>query len=154
MLSPFLVSPSKIPCPLPLPPSPTSPAPQPTHSHSWSWHSPILGHRAFTGRRASPPIDDWLGHHLLHMHLEPQVPPCVFFDWWYSSKEFWGYWLVHIDVPSMGLQSPSATWVFLWLLHWGPCALSNGWLWAFTSVFARHWQRLAGDSYIRLLSAV
>jgi hypothetical protein len=30
----------------------------------------------------------------------------------------------------MGLQSPSAPWVFLWLLHWGPCALSNGWLWA------------------------
>jgi hypothetical protein len=22
---------------------------------------------------------------------------------WYSSQELWGYWLVHIDVPSMGL---------------------------------------------------
>jgi hypothetical protein len=31
MLSPFLVSPLKIPYPLPTPP-----APQPTHSHSWS----------------------------------------------------------------------------------------------------------------------
>jgi hypothetical protein len=30
------------------------------------------------------------------------------FLWWYSSKELWGYWLVHIDVPSMGFQSPSA----------------------------------------------
>jgi hypothetical protein len=26
----------------------------------------------------------------------------------------------------MGLQSPSAHWVFLWLLHWRPYALSNG----------------------------
>jgi hypothetical protein len=25
---------------------------------SWPWHSPALGHRAFTGPRASPPIDD------------------------------------------------------------------------------------------------
>jgi hypothetical protein len=112
MLSPFLVSPLNIPYHLPPPP-----APQPTHSHSWSWYSPILEHRAFTGPRASPPVDR-LGHPLLHMQLEPQVPPCVFFDWWYSSKELWGYWLVHIDVPSMGLQSPSAPWVFLWLLHW------------------------------------
>jgi hypothetical protein len=89
MLSPFLVSPSKIPYPLPL-----TPAPQPT-----CWPSPILGHRIFTGPRASAPIDDWLGHLLLHIQLEPQVPPCVFFDWWFSSKKLWGYWLVHIGVP-------------------------------------------------------
>jgi hypothetical protein len=42
----------------------------PTHS-SWPWHPPILGHRTFTGPRASPPIDDQLGHPLLHMLLEP-----------------------------------------------------------------------------------
>jgi hypothetical protein len=86
MLSPFLVSPPKFPHPLPLIPNP------PTHSHSW--HSPILGYRTFTGP--------------LHPHfiqLEPRVPPCVFFDWWFSSKELWGYWLVHIDVPPMGLQN-------------------------------------------------
>jgi hypothetical protein len=46
MLSPFLDSPQKIPYPLHPPPTP-----QPTHSHSWYWHSPILGHRAFTGPR-------------------------------------------------------------------------------------------------------
>ena len=34
-----------------------------------------------------------------------------FFDWWFSPKELWGYWLVHIDVPPMGLQNPSAPWV-------------------------------------------
>jgi hypothetical protein len=106
MLSHFLVSPVKIPNPLP-PPL----APQPTHSHSWSWHSLILGHRAFTGPSVTPPIDDRLGHPLLHIQLESQVPACVFFDWWYSSKELWGYWLVHIDVPPMGLQTSSAPWV-------------------------------------------
>ena len=106
MLSPFIVSPPKIPYPLPPPP-----APQPTHSHSWPWHSPILGHRTFTGPRASPPIDDQLGHSLLYIQLEPQVPPCVFFDWWFSSKELCGYWLVYIDVLPMGLHIPSAPWV-------------------------------------------
>jgi hypothetical protein len=60
------------------PPLPS--APQPTHSHSWFWHSPILGHRACTGPRASTPIDDQVGHPLLHILLEPQVPPCAFFD--------------------------------------------------------------------------
>jgi hypothetical protein len=106
MVSPFLVSPQKIPYPLPPPP-----ALQPTYSHSWSWNSPILGHRTFTGSRASPLIDDQLGHPLLHIQLEPQVPPCVFFDWWFSSKELSGYWLVHIDVPPMGLQTSSVPWV-------------------------------------------
>jgi hypothetical protein len=86
MLSPFLVPPPKIPYPLP-PPRP--PAPQPTHS--WPWHSPILGHRAFTGPRAPPPIDDQQGHSLLHIQLEPQVLLRVFL---YSSKELWGYWLL------------------------------------------------------------
>jgi hypothetical protein len=106
MLSPFLVSPPKIPYPFPPPP-----APQPTHSHSRSWHSPILGHRTFTRPRNFPPIDDRLGHPQLQIQLEPQVPPCVFFDWWFSSKELWGHWLVHVDVPPMGLQTPSAPWV-------------------------------------------
>jgi hypothetical protein len=66
MLSPFLVSPPKIHYALPPPP-----APQPTHSHSLPRHSPILGHRTFTEPRASPPIDDQLDHHILHMQLEP-----------------------------------------------------------------------------------
>jgi hypothetical protein len=72
-LSPFLVSPPKIPYPLPLTPQPT-PA-------SWLRHSLILGHRTSTGPRASPPIDDWLGHPQLHIQLEPWVFLCVFFDW-------------------------------------------------------------------------
>ena len=122
MLSLFLVFPPKIPNPF----SPPS-APQPTHSHFWSWHSPILGHRAFTGPRAFPPIDDLLGHPLLHLQLEPWVPPYVFLVGGLVPVSTEN-WLVHIDVPSMGFQTPSAPWVFLWLLHWGMCALSNGWL--------------------------
>jgi hypothetical protein len=70
------------------PPPISSPFPlltsQPTLA-SWPWHSPILGHRAFTGPRASPPIDEQLGHPLLHIQLEPWVPPCALFGWWFSS---------------------------------------------------------------------
>ena len=99
MLFPFLVSALKIPYPLPSPS-----APQPNHSHSWSQNSPILGHKALTRPRASPPIDDQVGHPLLHIQLEPQVLPCDFFDWQYSSKELWGYWLIHIDIPLWGVS--------------------------------------------------
>jgi hypothetical protein len=61
MLSPFLVSPPKTRYPpLTNPPTPTS----------WPRQSPILGHKTLTGPIASPPIDDQLGHPLLHMQLE------------------------------------------------------------------------------------
>ena len=63
MLFSFLISPQRTPYPLalalPLLTKPPSPA-------SWPWHYPILGHRTFTGPKASPPIDDQLGHPLLH----------------------------------------------------------------------------------------
>ena len=94
---PFPSFPSKNPL------SPPLPAPQPTTPVSWPWHPLVLGHRTFTGPRASPPTDDLLGHPLLHMQLEPQVPPCVFFGWWFSPWELLGYWLVHIVVLPMGL---------------------------------------------------
>jgi hypothetical protein len=102
MLSPFLVS---IPSPFTLLPNPPTPA-------SWTWHSPKLEHRTFTRPMASTPIDDRLGHPLLHILLEPGVPPCVLFDWWSSPRELWGYWLVHIVVLPIGRQTPSAPWVF------------------------------------------
>jgi hypothetical protein len=28
------------------------------------------------------------------MQLEPWVPPCLFFGWWFSPREIWVYWLV------------------------------------------------------------
>ena len=56
MLSSFLVSPPKGPLPLlTIPPTPAS----------CPWDSP-MGHRTFTGPRAAFPIDDQLGHPLLH----------------------------------------------------------------------------------------
>ena len=78
---------------------------------SWPWHSPILGHRTFTGPRASLPTDDELGYPLLYMQLEPWVTPCVFFGWWFSLCKLCMYWFVHIVVPPMRLQTPSAPWV-------------------------------------------
>jgi hypothetical protein len=53
----------------------------------------------------------------------------------------------------MGLQTPSGLESILYLLHWGSCAQSSGWLRGFTSVFVRQRQSLSGDIYIRLLSA-
>ena len=50
---------------------------------------------------------------LLHMRLEPWVPPCVLFGWWFSPWELWGFWLVDIVVLPMGLQTPSALSVLL-----------------------------------------
>jgi hypothetical protein len=91
----------RIPFPLPLLTNPPTPA-------SLSCHSPILGHRAFTGWRASPPIDAWQDHPLLHMWLEPWVPLCVLFGLWSSSLGAFGDWLVAIVVPPMRLQTPSA----------------------------------------------
>jgi hypothetical protein len=104
MLCPFLVSSPETPYLLLLLPNPPIPA-------SWPWHSPILGHRTFKRPRTFPPIDGQLGHPLLHMQLETLVPPCAFFDWWFSPNELWGYRLVHIGVPPIGLQTPSAPWV-------------------------------------------
>ena len=89
ILSAFLVIPLKITLPYPL----THPLPLLTNLLNptfWPWHSPTLGHRTFTGQRASPPIDIWLGHPLWHMHLKPWVPPCVLIGWWFSSWELWG----------------------------------------------------------------
>ena len=74
---------------LPYPPTPTS----------WPWHSPVLGHMIFAVPRASPPIDGQLSHPLLHMQLRTQ------------ALRGEGYWLVHIVVPPIGLQTPLAPWV-------------------------------------------
>ena len=74
---------------------------------SWPWHSSVLGHIIFTRRRASPSIDGLLDHPLLHMQLETQL--------WGEG----GYWLVHIVVPPIGLQTPSSPWVLSLALSLG-----------------------------------
>ena len=83
---------------LPLITNPPTPA-------SLSLHSSKMGHQAFSGPRASLPIDAKQGHPLLHMQLEPSVPPCVFIGWWFR---LWQLSLVDIVVLPMGLRIPSA----------------------------------------------
>jgi hypothetical protein len=81
---------------------------QPTHPPtptSLPSNSPTLGHQAFTGPKASSPIDARQGCPLLDIWLEPWVPPCVLLGWWLRP---WELWLVDIIVLSMGLQTPSA----------------------------------------------
>jgi hypothetical protein len=77
----------------------------PSTSASLPSHSPILGHWAFIGPRASSPFDAQQDYHLLHMWLEPWVPPCVLLGRWVRP---WELWLVDIVVLPMGLQTPSA----------------------------------------------
>ena len=69
----------------------------------------------------------------------------VYFGWWFSLWELWGYWLVHIAVPPMGLQTTSAPWVLFLAPPLGRCAQSNGWLRASTSLFVKHKQSLSRD---------
>ena len=45
-----------------------------------------------------------------------------------------GVWLVDIVGLPMGLKIPKLLQSFLKLLHWGPCAESDGWLWASVSI--------------------
>jgi hypothetical protein len=147
------VSPIPSPHPMPPPSASMSVYPPPTHPPppaSPPWHSLTLEHRAFPGPRAFSPIDSLKGHPLLHMWLEPWVPPCVHLGWWFRP---WELWLVDIVVLPMGLQTPLAPSVLSELLHWGPHAHSNALLGASTSVFVRFWHSLLEDSYIRLLPA-
>ena len=104
MLSPFLVSAPKTSYPIHLLTHPPTPS-------FLSWHSSTMGHQAFSEPKASPPIDVQQGHPMLHMQLKSWVPPCVLCGWWFSPWELWGYWLVHLVVPPMGLQTPSGPWV-------------------------------------------
>jgi hypothetical protein len=145
MLNPFLVffpEPS-IPSSLPLLLWGCSPTHPPTPV-SLPWHSPTLGHRTFPGPRASPPIDVQQGHPLLHMCLEPWIPPCVVFGLWFSTWELWGFWLVDIVVLPMGLQTPSV-----------PSVLSLtpllGTWWSVQCLAVNIWICTSGDSSNRLL---
>ena len=145
MLSPFLVFPLKTPnCPPPVhhPPTPTS----------YPWHSPTLKYRDFIGQSVSLPIDELQGHSLIHMQQYPWIPPCVLFGQWFSPWEIWGYWLVHILVHPMGLQTPSAP-EFLPLAPPLGTLCSVQWM-AMSIHFCiyQHWPSLSRNYYIRLLS--
>jgi hypothetical protein len=77
------------------PPHPPPPLPYPPTPPFWPRRSPVLGHIKFASSKGLF-SDGRLGHLLLHMQLETRAP---------------GYWLVHIVVPPIGLQFPSAPWV-------------------------------------------
>jgi hypothetical protein len=109
-----------------------------THSLLPVLASPTLGHQAFTGSRASPPIDAQQGNSLLHLRLEPWVPPCVLFSGGLVSGSCGdSVWLVDIVILPMLLQTPSAPSVLSLTPPLG--TQSNRWLRAFASVFVRLW---------------
>jgi hypothetical protein len=100
MLPPFLISPPEPPYPI-LPPlaSMRVLAHPPTHCHLSTLA--FLYNQAFTGQRTSSPIDVRQGLPRLHMRLEPWVPPCVLFGWWFSPWELWGIYLFDTVVLPM-----------------------------------------------------
>jgi hypothetical protein len=114
MLPPFLVSPSNTPYPLPPPP-----APQSTHSHFLALAFPYTGAQSLHRTTG-------LSSHLCLTRpssatyaARAMSPTSLFFGWWFSPWELWGYWLVHIVVPPMGLQTTSAPWVLSLAHSWG-----------------------------------
>jgi hypothetical protein len=112
-----------MPIPFPVPPLTNPPTPV-----SWICHPPTQEHRAFTGPRTFLLIDDQLNHILLLMQLEPRVPPCELFAWWFTCWELLGYWLVHIFLHPMGLQKLSDPWVLSLAPLLGILVKSSGWL--------------------------
>jgi hypothetical protein len=143
---PFTSFPSTAPYPIP---SPCFYEAAPPSTHSLSPHCPSIPlHRAINPSQdqgASPPIDAWKGLPPLHMQLEPCVPPCVRFGWWFNPWELRGVWLVDIVVLPMGLQTSSAPTVLS--LTSPLVAQLDGWLQASTSVLVRLWQSLRRQPY-------
>jgi hypothetical protein len=73
------------------------PIPLPTHSHLLALAFPCT--EAYKVCKTNGPLFPMmalLGHLLIHMQLETRAPR---------------YWLVHIVVPSIGLQTPLSPWV-------------------------------------------
>jgi hypothetical protein len=113
--------------------------PYPPTTASWPWRSPLLGHIKFAILRG------------LSSQWWPTRPSSDIYATRDTSSG--GYWLVHIVVPPIGLQTPSGPWVLSLVSPLGPCVPFYRWLWASTSVFARHWHILIWDGYTRVPSA-
>jgi hypothetical protein len=87
MLCSFLVSPPENLYPILPSPASMKVLTHPLTHPSRPWHSTTLGHQALPGQRASPPTDVQQGHPLLHVRLEPWVPPCALYGWCFSPWE-------------------------------------------------------------------
>jgi hypothetical protein len=148
MLSPSSFPLQKRPIPSPSPYSPTH-----SHPFSLSCHSLTLGHQAFTGLRISHPIDVPQGHPLLHMWLEPWVPPCVLFDKWFTPWEPWGYWLIHIVFLLWGCKPLQLLWVLFLAPPLGTLCSVQLLAESIHLCICQVLAELSGDRYFRLLSA-
>ena len=88
-------------------PFPSHPASMRVFSHPTTHsHLPTLTF-SYTSLYRTKCLFSRQGHPLLHRWLEPCVPPCVLFGWWFSSWELFGVWLVDIVVLPMGFQTLS-----------------------------------------------
>ena len=95
-------------------PIPCPPTPLPTHSHFLTLV--FLCTRAYKVCQTKAPL------------FTMMTDEAIFFYICSSRQELWGYWLVHIVVPSIGLQTPSAPWVLslapplgeIFILKWQP----------------------------------
>jgi hypothetical protein len=61
-----------------------------THSHLYAIAFSYTGVLSLHRTEAPSPINVSQGHPVLHMWLQPWVPPCVLFDWWFSFWDIWG----------------------------------------------------------------
>jgi hypothetical protein len=92
--------------PIPAPPPPPS-LPYPPTPNSWLWCSPVLGHIKFARPR----------------DLSSQWWPTRPSSDTYAARDTssGGFWLVHIVVPPIGVQTPLAPWVLSLAPPLGPC---------------------------------
>jgi hypothetical protein len=114
-------------------------------------HPPTLGHHTFPGPRASPPIAVRQSHLLLHMYLEPWIPPGALLDWW---SGFWKNWVVrpaNVVLP-MRLQPPPPFQSFCQLPDQVPWVQSDGWHQISTSALVSCWPNLPRNCHTRFLS--
>jgi hypothetical protein len=80
----------------------------PTHLHYPApplQHPPNLEHPTSLGPRASPLVAIRQGHPLLHLYLEPWIPPDTLLGWWSRLWENWVVMPANTVLP-MGLQFP------------------------------------------------
>jgi hypothetical protein len=149
MIYHFLVTPiPHLPSPLPfaymrvLSPSLSQPTPL---------ASPYPGASNLPRTKVPPPIVVRQGYPLLHMYLEPWIPPCTLLGWWSRIWENCMVRQAYVVLP-MGMQSPSTPPVLLPALL--PGSLSSVWCFALSvDLCIGCWPDLPRNHHTRFLSA-